>query len=332
MICWASYRSQQVATLKGGSMTDKRFDVVVVGNVGIDTNVYLLGQDIDFSVEANFTENIDYVGQAGGYASRGYAQLGKGTAFIGHVGDDFGGRFIREEFARDGIDMTALFVDPMGTSRSINFMYRDGRRKNFYDGKGHMHLQPDIELCRTVLAHAGLAHFNIPNWARHLLPIAQDLGLTIACDIQDVISPDEGYRQDFVAYADILFFSAANQANPASLMETFLQRKPSQIVISGMGAQGCALGTQEGIRFFDPVQMEMPVIDTNGAGDSLAVGFLSSYLLDDYPLHDSVLRGQIAARYTCTQKASSSNLITPEQLERYYQALAEKGATNGSTS
>ena len=59
------------------------FEVVVVGNVGIDTNVYLPGRDIDFSVEANFTENLDCLGQAGGYASRGYAQLGRRTAFIG---------------------------------------------------------------------------------------------------------------------------------------------------------------------------------------------------------------------------------------------------------
>src|SRR5512139_3247237 len=127
-------------------------DVVVIGNVGIDTNVYLHGEDIDFTVEANFTENLDYIGQAGGYASRGYAQLGQKTAFIGYVGDDYSGRFIREEFTGDGIDTTALFVDPAGTSRSINFMYRDGRRKNFYDGKSHLHLQPDLTACRAVLA------------------------------------------------------------------------------------------------------------------------------------------------------------------------------------
>ena len=67
------------------------FDVAVVGNVGIDTNIYLYGNDIDFNVEANFSENLDYVGQAGGYTSRGYARLGKRTAFIGYVGDDYAG-------------------------------------------------------------------------------------------------------------------------------------------------------------------------------------------------------------------------------------------------
>jgi sugar/nucleoside kinase (ribokinase family) len=116
----------------------ERFDVAVVGNVGIDTNVYSHSDEPDFSREANFTENLDYVGQAGGYASRGYAQLGRRTAFIGYVGDDFSGRFIRAELAQDGIDQSAMFIDPAGTSRSINFMYRDGRRKNFYDGKSHM--------------------------------------------------------------------------------------------------------------------------------------------------------------------------------------------------
>jgi sugar/nucleoside kinase (ribokinase family) len=73
------------------------------------------------------------------------------------------------------------------------------------------------------------------------------------------------------------------------------------------------------IRYFDPVNMAAPVIDTNGAGDGLAVGFLSSYVLGGYSLEDSIRRGQIAARYTCTQKASSAHLITPERLALYNQ-------------
>jgi sugar/nucleoside kinase (ribokinase family) len=294
------------------------FDVVVVGNVGIDTNVYGLPDGIDLAVESGFTENLDYVGQAGGYSSRGYAQLGKRTAFIGYVGDDFGGRFIREEFARDGVDMQALFLDPAGTSRSVNLMQSDGRRKNYYDGKGHMHLQPDPEICRGVLAQSGLAHFHIPNWARHVLPVAKRLGLTIACDIQDVEAVDDPYRQDFIAHADILFFSAVNHPDPMALIEAFLGIRPDQIVIVGLGAEGCKLGTREGIHFFPAVDMAAPVVDTNGAGDGLAVGFLTSYVLDGFDPVDSVLRGQIAARHTCSLKASSSDLITLQDLENHF--------------
>ena len=49
-------------------------DAVVVGGAGVDTNVYLLGDDIDWSVESNFTRNVDCVGQAGGYSSRLFAR------------------------------------------------------------------------------------------------------------------------------------------------------------------------------------------------------------------------------------------------------------------
>jgi sugar/nucleoside kinase (ribokinase family) len=302
-------------------MEAKKFDVAVIGNAGIDTNVYFYGRDIDFNVEANFTENLDYVGQAGGYASRGYAQLGKRTAFIGHIGDDFGGRLIRETFARDGIDTSALFTDPAGTARSINFMYPDGRRKNFYDGKSHMTLQPPLPACRAVLAQTRLAHFNIPNWARQLLPLAKELGVTIACDLQDVVQADDSYRRDFVAYADILFFSAVNHADPGPLMRAFKQSHPARVVICGLGAEGCAVASPAGLRFFGPVDMAAPVIDTNGAGDALAVGFLSSYVLEGYGLDDSIRRGQIAARYTCTIKASSSDLITADRLDTLFRLV-----------
>lgn len=157
-----------------------------------------------------------------------------------------------------------------------------------------------------------------PHWARELLPIARELGLTISCDIQDMVSPDDPYRQDFIRSADILFFSAANYPDPTPLIHHFLTDNPARIVVVGRGAQGCMLGTREGVRAFEPAALPEPVVDTNGAGDALAVGVLSSYMLDGFSLEQAIHRGQIAARYTCTKKASSSELITAEKLENYW--------------
>lgn len=295
-------------------------DVVVIGNAGVDTNVYLCGADVDWSVEANFTENIDYVGQAGAYASRGYSALGLRTAFIGAVGDDTSGRWVRATLEADGIDTSAMWTDPAGTARSINVMYRDGRRKNFYDGKGHMALAPDMDRCEAVLSRCRLAHFNIPNWARQLLLPAKRHGVVVACDLQDVVDPRDPYRSDFVAAADFLFFSAANYADPSPLIEDFLARGPAYVIVAGMGARGCAVGTREGIRYFGAVEGPEPVVDTNGAGDALAAGFLSSYVLHAYSLEDSVLRGQIAARYVCGVRASTGALISADELDRRHDA------------
>lgn len=298
-------------------MAESSVDVVVVGNVGVDTNVFFHTPEIDFTVEANFTENIDSIGQAGGYASRGYASLGARTAFIGYVGDDANGNWIRQVFQKQGISIEGLFIDPEGTSRSINFMYRDGRRKNFYDGKSHMMLMPDLEVCSRVLAGSKLAHFNIPNWARWLLPLARQAGAKIACDIQDVIDPYDPYRREFIEAADYLFFSAANHGDPDALIRQFLQMNPRAIVVAGMGAEGCAVGSTAKIQHFPPVHMDLPVVDTNGAGDGLAVGFLTSCVLDGLPIEEAVRRGQIAARWTCAQRASSDHLITRELMNRY---------------
>jgi sugar/nucleoside kinase (ribokinase family) len=300
-------------------------EVVVVGNVGIDTNVFLASGGVDWSREANFTENLDCVGQAGGYAARGYARLGRRTAFIGHVGDDAAGRSVREALQGDGIDLRGLAVDPAGTARSVNLMYRDGRRKNFYDGKGHMALKPDLELCRRILTGARLAHVNIPDWARLLLPLAKELGLTVACDLQDVVEPEDAYRSDFIQQADILFFSSANHGDPSPLIRAFLRDRPDRIVVSGTGARGCALGSQQGIIFFPPEPMDLPVVDTNGAGDSLAVGFLTSHVLEGRPLAESIRRGQIAARHACTLRGTSDGLITTEHLEQLARAKAGPG-------
>ncbi|MFX1514143.1 MAG: carbohydrate kinase family protein [Promethearchaeota archaeon] len=296
------------------------FDVVVIGAVCIDTNIYLADGDIDFSVEANFSENIDYIGCAGGYSSRAFTQLGYKTAFIGYLGDDHNGKRIHQEFKKDGIT-SIFFLDPQGTKRSINFMYSDGRRKNFYDGKGSMDMKPDLEKCREILSQTNLIHVNIVNWSRYLLPLAKELGITISCDIQDVVDANDVYRKDYINHADILFFSCVNNPDPTPLIKIFQRSDPERIIVVGMGAQGCALAYRNEIKFYPPVTMAKPVIDTNGAGDSLAVGFLSSYCLDGYKLEDSVLRGQIAARYTCTIKASSSVLINKPKLNTFYERI-----------
>lgn len=301
-------------------MSAEIFDVTVIGNVGIDTNVYLAGDEVDFSVEANFTQNLDVVGQAGGYACRGYASLGAATAFIGHVGADYSGEYIRRVFEQDNINTEGVFVDPAGTSRSINFMYRSGQRKNFYDGKSHMTLHPPLEKAGQILSKTRMAHFNIPNWARKLLPIAKEQGVIIACDIQDVTAVDDPYRLDFITAADYLFFSAANHADPTSIIRAYLQMNPDLVIVSGMGARGCALGNAQGIRFFQAVDMDLPVVDTNGAGDALATGFLISRVLEGRSLEESIHRGQICARYKCAQRATSSSMITKDLLNHYAQS------------
>ncbi len=221
---------------------DDPVESVVVGNAGVDTNVYLDRDDVDPDVDGHFTRNIDYAGQAGGFTSRGYARLGYRTAFLGTPGEDAAGAMVLTALARDGVDTRGIFLDPQGTARSVNLVFQDGRRRFFYDGKGHLTLRPDLDACRALLAGVRLVHVNISNMSRLVLPIARELGVPVACDVQDVANVDDPYRRDFVAGADYLFFSAANHPDPAPVMRAYWSLRPTLVQVAGMGARGCALG------------------------------------------------------------------------------------------
>jgi sugar/nucleoside kinase (ribokinase family) len=99
------------------------------------------------------------------------------------------------------------------------------------------------------------------------------------------------------------------------MLKQLVRRSGGSTVVCGRGGLGVAVANSEGIRVYPPPRVDLPVVDVNGAGDALAVGFLVAHELEGRPIEDAVLRGQLAARWTCAQRASSANLITREQLE-----------------
>ena len=145
--------------------------------------------------------------------------------------------------------------------------------------------------------------------------MAKRAGAVLACDLQDVRDPDDDYLTDFMEGADILFVSSTHHLNPAPMLKQLVRRSNGSMVVCGRGGLGVAIATTDGIRVYPPPRVDLPVVDTNGAGDALAVGFLVAHELEGRPVEEAVQRGQLAARWTCAQRASSSDLVTREQLE-----------------
>lgn len=291
-------------------------EVVVAGCIGIDTNVYLQGEDIDWTVEANFTRNLDSVGQAGGCSARAFKRLGRRTAFMGAVGDDAHGAWVRRALEGEGIE--ALFlVDPLGTHRSVNLVFPDGRRKNFYDGRGQMSVEPDLDVCRAWLRGARLLHAQLENWCRHLLSVARELGVLVSVDLQDVVTLDDPYRREFLDLADVVFFSTVNFPEPRAVVEGWLRDRPHRVVVGGMGARGAILGVEGAVEHFAPLDHPglAPVVDTNGAGDALAAGFLCAWAFEGCRPVDALRRAQASARIACTQRADQKVFATREEVE-----------------
>lgn len=295
---------------------------MVVGNAGLDTLVFIDSDSVDLSMDSQFTRNIDVVGQAGAYSSRGFARLGRRTRFLGALADDAAGRMVREALEGDGVDISAVFEDPAGTARSVNLIPRDGSRRAFYDGRGHMTLEPPMTAAAAAVAGARLIHVHLANWARLVLPLSQRVApdAVVSVDLQDVREVTDPYRADFVAAADVLFLSAANLADPVGAAEALLERSGrAGIAVVGLGREGALTVTPLGREHHPIPDLDLPVVDTNGAGDGLATGFLDAYALDGTTVAEAVLRGQLAARWTCAQ-VGGGDLIDRPRLRQLLRA------------
>jgi sugar/nucleoside kinase (ribokinase family) len=239
------------------------------------------------------------------------------------------GKYLLDDMDRYGIDTSGIKTDPAGTSRSINIMYPDGSRRNFYDGKSHMDLKAP-ERAFELLETTEIVHFNIPNWARHMLEFAKKRSGAVSCDLQDIRNMNDPYRKDFIENSDLIFFSSSEVGDPKVFLKGFLQKYPDKMFVTGMGKRGSGLGFKGSVQFFAPVseetfkadpQNEMvkellsaPVVDTNGAGDSLATGFIYGLFFLGLTPEESILTGQISARRTCSLKGTSDGLITENEL------------------
>jgi sugar/nucleoside kinase (ribokinase family) len=286
--------------------------LTVAGAFGIDTNVYPAGDRV--GVEMTFAHTTDGLGGAGCYSALASAALGVSTRAIAAVGADRLGDWIREGLSGAGIAVTAL-LEPSGTHRSVNIVSADGSRRNFFDPRTPTETVIDLEACRRALDGADVVHIHLDDWCRRILPLAREARMLVSCDLQDLTDIDDPYRADFVAAADVLFMSATNLDDPGAAALALAGRRDGRVVVVGDGSNGCLVASGDALeRYPAPDLLEAPIVDTNGAGDNLAVGFLVAHVLDGLPIAQAARRAQLGARWICSQRGDRKEPVTREVL------------------
>ena len=293
---------------------------VVVGAFGIDTNVYPVGELR--GAEMTFARTTDGLGQAGCYSALAAAALDVPTRAIAALGDDRFGAWVREELTAAGVAVTEL-RDPAGTHRSVNLVAANGSRRNWFDPRGVSEVSVDPEACRRALRGACVVHVHLDDWCRQVLPMARASGAIVSCDLQDVTDIDDPYRADFVDAADVLFMSASNLDDPAAVAGALASRRPGRIVVVGAGAEGCLVACDGRVDHHASADLDgHPVVDTNGAGDNLAVGFLIAHHLEGEALPRAIERAQLGARWMCGQRGDEKAPLRRAQLMTLMASMA----------
>lgn len=227
------------------------------------------------------TETTQAPGGANCNTMRAIALLGGQSGFIGKVGDDNLGEFYEEALLKAGV--ASYLIKTEGPSGACTvFISPDGERTmGTFLGPAPT-ISPD-EITEDVLRGYDCIHIEgylIVNeeLVRETMKKAKRLGLKVALDLANynIVNAYKGLLEEVIPqYVDILFANASEAEAftglPAQEAVKALE-KQVHVALVTLGKDGSLIGS-EGKFYHVDAEGGKPV-DTTGAGDNFAAGFL----------------------------------------------------------
>jgi sugar/nucleoside kinase (ribokinase family) len=286
-------------------MSTKPYHVVAIGNAIVDVlafcdDGFIAAQEMRKGtmqlIDAPRAESLyDAMGQAtevsGGSAANtlaGLADLGAKTAFIGKVNKDELGRIFRHDMNAIGVEFKTPDADNgIVTARCLIVVTPDGQRtmNTFLGAAGEIH--PD-DVDTTLIGNAKIFYGEGYMWdldvtkaaLRHAFATARAAGTKIAFTLSDVFCVERS-RADYLQMIrddfDILFCNhdEAQALYPGKSFEEILGLMQGQceVVAVTCGSKGSIILTPDERIHVEAIRVHS-VVDTTGAGDLYAAGFL----------------------------------------------------------
>ncbi|MFD6497567.1 adenosine kinase [Streptomyces sp. NPDC059944] len=288
-------------------------DVLVLGGAGVDTIVHVPELPLPYADSYMIRPGIETrAGQTGDFVALGLHELGLRTHHLDLLGDDPEGDLVRALHRDRDIPLTAV-PQAAGTKRAVNLVGPDGRRLSLYDDTRSRDADRLPE--RTVRELAGAsrhAHVSITHPCAHALPALREAGVTLSTDLHDW-DGENPYHEPFAYAADIVFVSATALADPERTMRRVRERGRAEVVVATAGAEGAYLLAGDELTHVPAVPPPAPVVDSNGAGDAFAAGFLFGRLTGE-PLRRCALYGAVAGAHACTVPSTRAEAISRAEL------------------
>jgi len=307
-------------------MTDTNLDVLCIGNAIVDIIAEATDQFLDSEgltkgmmrlIDADEAVRLyDHMGPArevsggsAGNTAAGIAALGGRAGFVGQVAPDQLGEFYRHDLTATGVEFITPSADfGVPTARSMVLVTPDGNRtmNTFLGAAQHLPVEAldesQIEGAAAIYLEGYLWDPETPRFAMiKAIDVARRAWRKVAFTLSDTFCIDR-HRDGFNGLIDggkidILF---ANEAEIQALagvphFETAVasvQGKVETLVVTR--SEKGAIAIQNGVRAEVAAEPVEAVVDTTGAGDLFAAGFLAGQA-QGRGLEDSLRMGAIAA-------------------------------------
>jgi ribokinase len=255
--------------------------------------------------------------------ARALTVLGEAVTLLALIGDDPAGRQAREALAADAISGEGVLTGTH-TAQSVILYDRDGRRQIHTDLKDIQAQVYPFERFTAALAACDVCALCNINYSRPFLQPARAAGRLVATDVHALSDLDDGYNQDFMRAADILFMSHERlPAPPEEWARAVQARYGNALIVIGLGAEGALLAVKADNfvgRF--PAARTRAVVSTIGAGDALFSAFLRGYARTRDP-YAALRRAQVFASWKIGTAGAAQGFLDAAGLE---QLAAQPGA------
>ena len=307
-------------------MTEPTLDIVAIGNAIVDViaqadddfvtsegvakgSMRLMDEATSDSLYSRMGPGREISGGSAANTVAGMAMMGAKCGFIGQVADDQLGEVFTHDIRANGVVYeTPIRPGQPSTARCLILVTPDGQRtmNTFLGASQYL---PEAALDRALIASAKILYLEGYLWdpeepraaMRAAIGIAHEAGRQVAFTLSDAFCISR-HRADFLALLDsgaidILF---ANEVELLSLTEiedfdTALEQVAAKVptLVVTRGAHG-AVAVQKGARAAVSAEPIERIVDTTGAGDLFAAGFMAGQV-QGRSLEDSLHMGAIAA-------------------------------------
>ena len=306
------------------------FDVACIGILVADA----IAKPVDIIPETGKLGLIDrielYTGGCAVNAAIDMAKIGLNVAIIGKIGNDGFGKFITGALKDQKVDISGLVVgEKSSTSASVvlsdsagerTFLHCLGANAEFTDSDVNYDIIKNSEIvfiAGTMLMPA----FDGESCSR-VLAKAKEMGKFTVLDTawdskgrwMNVLKPCMKYIDLFMpSYEEAVKLSG--KQIPEEIADVFLSMGVKTAVIK-LGKDGCFIKTSKGEKYLIPTYSNIGAVDTTGAGDSFAAGFLTG-LTKKWNLYECGKFANAVGTHCVMAVGASTGIKTLEEIKDF---------------
>ncbi len=272
----------------------------------------------------------------------GMSRLGVKTAFVGKVGDDPFGDYLRDVLQSEGVNVANLVKATNGERTTLAFVYYDNdmdRDFFFYrNNSADVNLTAE-EIDSKLFQKTKYLHFGSLSLTEEPVKSATYRAIDICKENNGQICFDPNIRVDLwkndemlraaieqalekvdiflPSLTELQFLYNKKNFDEQDAIDYFFTKFPLKMIILKKGKEGCIIKERNGY-FLTIPSFEVEIVDTTGAGDGFNVGFIFG-LLNELSIEEAGIVGNAIGALVVQKKGAMTSLPFRNELEEFLQ-------------